>query len=56
MKILVALTAINLVVSGATLAIVIIGGHKLRTEAEVMKMKSKTSFGRLKSALAALED
>ena len=56
MKILVALTAINLVVSGATLAIVIVGGHKLRTEAEAMKMKSRTSFMHLKSALAALED
>jgi hypothetical protein len=53
MKALIVLTTLNLAVSGATLAVVIVGGRKVKAQVESVKINT---FAKIRTALTALED
>ena len=55
MKILIALTAVNLVVSGTTLAVVLVGARKIKKDVDGVKAQSKTIKQKIVTALAELE-
>lgn len=55
MKFVIAISALNLVVSATTLAIVLIGARKAKAEVDVMTSKVNTSFNKIKTALNEIE-
>ena len=55
MKWSIALSALNILVSGATLAVVLVGGLKAKKEMDTMKTRTNESIGKIKTALNEIE-
>lgn len=53
--VLITLSSLSLIASGATLAIALVGSKKMKAEIDEVKMKSNKAINTLKSALDNLE-
>ena len=53
--VLITLSSLSLVASGATLAIALVGSRKMQTEVDEAKMKANNAVNAMKSALDNLE-
>ncbi len=55
LKTMVALTVLNVVVSSTTLAIVVVGGKKMREELEETKSRLSKALHKMKAAINAFD-
>jgi hypothetical protein len=55
MKFSIALSALNLVVSGTTLVLLLVGARKAQTEMDNMKTKTNESFTKIKNVLNEIQ-
>lgn len=53
--VLITLSSLSLIASGATLAIALVGSRKMQTEIDEVKMKANNTVNSIKSALDNLE-